>query len=70
MAKARMRIRGGKPLFGRVAAQGAKNAALPVIASSLLLKGKRLTLERVPDLQDIHTMAKVADRKSVGRERV
>lgn len=53
----RMRIRGGKPLFGRVAAQGAKNAALPVIASSLLLKGKRLTLERVPDLQDIHTMA-------------
>lgn len=27
------------------------------MASALLLKGKRLTLERVPDLQDIHTMA-------------
>ncbi|MDR3255936.1 MAG: UDP-N-acetylglucosamine 1-carboxyvinyltransferase [Synergistaceae bacterium] len=53
----RMLIRGGKPLSGSVKAQGAKNAALPVMAASLLLKGRRLTLERVPDLQDIHTMA-------------
>jgi UDP-N-acetylglucosamine 1-carboxyvinyltransferase len=52
-----MLIRGGKPLSGRITAQGAKNAALPVMAASLLLKGRRLTLERVPDLQDIHTMA-------------
>jgi UDP-N-acetylglucosamine 1-carboxyvinyltransferase len=50
-------IRGGRPLSGAITAQGAKNAALPVMASSLLLKGRRLTLERVPDLQDIHTMA-------------
>jgi UDP-N-acetylglucosamine 1-carboxyvinyltransferase len=27
------------------------------MASALLLKGRRLTLERVPDLRDIHTMA-------------
>jgi UDP-N-acetylglucosamine 1-carboxyvinyltransferase len=52
-----MLIRGGLPLNGSVTAQGAKNAALPVMAASLLLKGRRLTLERVPDLQDIHTMA-------------
>jgi UDP-N-acetylglucosamine 1-carboxyvinyltransferase len=44
-------------LSGSVTAQGAKNAALPVMASALLLKGRRLTLERVPDLKDIHTMA-------------
>jgi UDP-N-acetylglucosamine 1-carboxyvinyltransferase len=50
-------IRGGRPLSGTITAQGAKNAALPVMAASLLLKGRRLTLERVPDLQDIHTMA-------------
>ncbi|MDR0647914.1 MAG: UDP-N-acetylglucosamine 1-carboxyvinyltransferase [Synergistaceae bacterium] len=52
-----MLIRGGRPLSGRVRAQGAKNAALPVMAASLLLKGRSLKLSRVPDLQDIHTMA-------------
>jgi UDP-N-acetylglucosamine 1-carboxyvinyltransferase len=53
----RMLIRGGTPLSGGIVAQGAKNAALPLMASALLLKGQRLTLERVPDLRDIHTMA-------------
>lgn len=53
----RLLIRGGRPLLGNVATQGAKNAALPVMASALLLRGGELTLERVPDLQDIHTMA-------------
>ncbi|MDR1481669.1 MAG: UDP-N-acetylglucosamine 1-carboxyvinyltransferase [Synergistaceae bacterium] len=53
----RMLIRGGIPLSGGIVAQGAKNAALPLMASALLLKGQRLTLERVPDLMDIHTMA-------------
>ncbi|MDL2263652.1 UDP-N-acetylglucosamine 1-carboxyvinyltransferase [Synergistaceae bacterium OttesenSCG-928-I11] len=52
-----MRIRGGRPLLGKVKTQGAKNAALPVMAAALLLRGQRLTLDRVPDLQDIHTMA-------------
>jgi UDP-N-acetylglucosamine 1-carboxyvinyltransferase len=52
-----MIIRGGRPLQGSVTAQGAKNAALPVMASALLLRGRKLTLERVPDLQDIHIMA-------------
>jgi UDP-N-acetylglucosamine 1-carboxyvinyltransferase len=52
-----MIIKGGRPMSGSITAQGAKNAALPVMASALLLKGRRLTLERVPDLQDIHTMA-------------
>lgn len=55
--KDRLLIRGGRPLVGSVVTQGAKNAALPVMASALLLRGQELTLERVPDLQDIHTMA-------------
>ncbi|MDR3280887.1 MAG: UDP-N-acetylglucosamine 1-carboxyvinyltransferase [Synergistaceae bacterium] len=55
--KDKMIIKGGRPMSGSITAQGAKNAALPVMASALLLKGRRLTLERVPDLQDIHTMA-------------
>jgi UDP-N-acetylglucosamine 1-carboxyvinyltransferase len=55
--KESLKILGGRPLSGAVTVQGAKNAALPVMASALLLKGRRLTLERVPDLRDIHTMA-------------
>lgn len=51
-----MLIRGGKPLYGTVNVQGAKNAALPVMAASILLKGQNLTLSRVPDLHDIRTM--------------
>jgi len=53
----RMILRGGIPLRGAITAQGAKNAALPVMASSLLLRGARLTLNRVPDLEDTRTMA-------------
>ena len=52
-----MLVCGGASLNGSVMIQGAKNAALPVMAASLLLKGGRLTLDRVPDLHDIHTMA-------------
>lgn len=52
----KMLIRGGRPLRGSINVQGAKNAALPVMAASILLKGQRLTLDRVPDLHDIRTM--------------
>ena len=61
----RMLIRGGRPLFGEVEAQGAKNAALPLMASALLLKGRRLTLKRVPNLQDIQTMASLLQHLGV-----
>ncbi|KUK62476.1 MAG: UDP-N-acetylglucosamine 1-carboxyvinyltransferase, partial [Synergistales bacterium 57_84] len=53
----KMLIHGGKPLEGSVIVQGAKNAALPVIASSLLLRDRTLRLKRVPKLQDVFTMA-------------
>lgn len=52
----KMLIRGGKPLCGTIDVQGAKNAALPVMAASILLKGQTLTLEKVPNLYDINTM--------------
>ncbi|MBQ7220854.1 MAG: UDP-N-acetylglucosamine 1-carboxyvinyltransferase [Synergistaceae bacterium] len=51
-----MKITGGIPLNGTVKTQGAKNAALPVMAACLLLKGGTLTLDNVPDLYDINTM--------------
>jgi len=45
-------VKGGRTLSGRVETSGAKNAALPVLISSLLADGTH-TFERVPLLQDI-----------------
>ena len=47
-------VTGAGPLDGEVKISGAKNAALPILISSLLLDGK-LTLSNVPHLQDITT---------------
>jgi UDP-N-acetylglucosamine 1-carboxyvinyltransferase len=52
----RIRIRGGVPLDGVIAIGGAKNAALPLMAASLLT-ADTLTLDNVPDLADIATMS-------------
>jgi UDP-N-acetylglucosamine 1-carboxyvinyltransferase len=52
----RIRIRGGVPLEGVIAIGGAKNAALPLMAASLLTAGT-LSFENVPNLADIATMS-------------
>src|SRR3546814_14661135 len=54
----RIRIRGGKRLDGRITVGGAKNAALPLMAASLLTD-ETLTLSRLPHLADITTLANV-----------
>ncbi len=51
-------IKGGKTLNGEVEISGAKNAALPVIAATLLAPGEH-TIRRVPDLRDIKTMGRL-----------
>jgi UDP-N-acetylglucosamine 1-carboxyvinyltransferase len=51
----RIRIRGGKRLVGRIPIGGAKNAALKVMAASLLTE-ETLVLDNVPHLADIATM--------------
>ena len=55
--ESKLKINGGRPLKGTVTAQGAKNATLPVMAAAILLKGKKLSLKRVPELLDVLTMA-------------
>jgi UDP-N-acetylglucosamine 1-carboxyvinyltransferase len=50
-----LRVRGGARLEGSVATHGAKNAALPIMAASLLAKGK-VTLHRVPRITDVSVM--------------
>ena len=49
-------IRGGVPLSGTIAVGGAKNAALPLMAASLLT-AEPLVLANLPELADITTMA-------------
>ena len=51
----RIRIRGGRPLHGKIAISGAKNAALPLMAASLLTE-ETLILRNLPHLADIATM--------------
>ena len=52
----RIYIRGGRPLKGKIHICGAKNAALPLMAASLLTDGT-LVLSNLPHLADISTMA-------------
>jgi UDP-N-acetylglucosamine 1-carboxyvinyltransferase len=58
-------IQGGKPLCGDVHVSGAKNAALPVLASALLAPGTS-TFHNIPDLVDIKTIKKLL--KNLGVE--
>ncbi len=51
-------LRGGRRLQGEVRVSGAKNAALPILASSLLATGKSI-YRNVPGLGDIVTMKKL-----------
>lgn len=51
-------VQGGKPLHGDVRISGAKNAALPVLASALLAAGTS-TFHNIPDLVDIKTIKKL-----------
>jgi UDP-N-acetylglucosamine 1-carboxyvinyltransferase len=51
-------IEGGKKLEGRVRISGSKNAALPVLVSSLLADGWN-TYHNIPDLADIRTIKKL-----------
>src|SRR3954453_22329161 len=58
-------IRGGLPLSGTIQIGGAKNAALPLMAASLLTE-ETLVLTNMPDLADIRTMANLLVQHGVG----
>ncbi|MEO1281525.1 MAG: UDP-N-acetylglucosamine 1-carboxyvinyltransferase [Pseudomonadota bacterium] len=53
-----IKLVGGQPLKGRIPISGAKNAALPLLISSLLT-GERLTLKNVPNLADVNLLARI-----------
>lgn len=51
-------IEGGKPLHGTIFASGAKNAALPIMAATILAPGE-ICLRRVPDISDVKIMVEL-----------
>jgi len=59
------RIDGGFPVKGTITASGNKNAALPVIAASLLTE-EELILENIPDIEDVRVMLEIL--RSLGAE--
>lgn len=59
-----LKINGGHRLVGEVRISGAKNAALPILAASLLTSDD-LVLHNVPNLTDVRTMLKLVQSMGV-----
>ena len=57
-------IRGGSPLGGEIRISGAKNAALPILAATLLAEGP-VSVGNIPHLHDITTTMELLGRMGV-----
>lgn len=62
-------IEGGIPLRGTVRVSGSKNAALPIMAATILADGP-VTLKDVPRLRDVATLAGILGEVGIRVERV
>ena len=62
----RFKIQGGRKLEGTVQISGAKNAALPAMAAALLTSDV-VTLQNIPHVRDIITMAEIAGAHALSR---
>ncbi|HLT30492.1 MAG TPA: UDP-N-acetylglucosamine 1-carboxyvinyltransferase [Myxococcaceae bacterium] len=61
-------VRGGPRMEGEVRVSGAKNAALPILAATLLADGEHV-LNNVPDLVDVNTMLRLLQTMGCETER-
>jgi len=59
-------VEGGKPLSGTVEIQGSKNAALPMIAASLLAEEGQTVLHRVPPVKDVLVALEILRKMGAG----
>ncbi len=57
----KLKIVGGRPLRGQVSVAGAKNAALPALAATLLTDGE-VELHNLPGVRDVRTMLRVLEQ--------
>ncbi len=62
-------VNGGKRLKGKARISGSKNAALPILAGTLIAKGEYI-LENVPELKDIRTMFKLLENLGLEIEKL
>jgi len=60
----KLKVTGNGPLRGAVRVSGAKNAALPILCSSLLVKGP-VTFTNVPQLNDTRTTVRLLNQMGV-----
>ncbi|MGC8766733.1 MAG: UDP-N-acetylglucosamine 1-carboxyvinyltransferase [Brevinematia bacterium] len=58
-------VEGGNRLFGEVSISGAKNASLPIIASSVLIEDD-VVINNVPNLEDVRVMKELLEK--LGKE--
>ena len=65
----KLEIKGGIPLKGEVFIGGAKNAALPALAASLLTDDEMI-IRNLPAVRDVGTMLKVLEHLGVKNERI
>src|SRR5690606_15803235 len=65
----RIRVKGGRALGGAVHMSGSKNAALPILAATLLVDGV-VRLDNVPQLTDIDNLLRGLQLLSVCSHRV
>lgn len=57
-------VEGGTPLSGRISVSGAKNAALVLIAASMMAEGETF-LENVPHIKDVEVMIQILNELGV-----
>ncbi len=62
-------IRGGKPLHGDITVSGMKNAALPILFATVLVRD-RCVLENIPPVSDIDTSLKILSQMGVSIEHI
>ena len=67
MEKISARITGGKTLKGKIGVSGAKNAVLPVLASTIMLGGET-TLLNIPPIGDINSMVRMLNSLNIRTE--
>jgi UDP-N-acetylglucosamine 1-carboxyvinyltransferase len=63
------KIKGGLELKGEIAIGGSKNAALPILAGTLIAEGEYI-LENVPELKDVRTLIKVLEKLGLKVEKL
>lgn len=60
----KLKINGGKKLFGSVTVEGAKNAILPILAGVVLCDGE-ITLENCVDISDVRCMREILSTMNI-----